>query len=258
MRRRMRRRMASPPLAAMMYPNTSAAARPALFPAPRTSAPLPMSIRRFYKPRGLGRNTAVLSNLDVAAGYYHEWQNDSDTNPWNGGLGGPTSHCAANTTAPYTGRHAARHQQGRLRRPRGRRLCNARLAPGQARRHLWRRDVLEGRGRHGLRLDPRPTTPPSPPACASTSDRCRRARLKTIKPRALRPGFFFRRRARRAPTWRASRRRCGAASADCVSPRRALRGTGHRRRRGCSSMVEQQPSKLNTRVRFPSPAPVLQ
>ncbi len=27
-------------------------------------------------------------------------------------------------------------------------------------------------------------------------------------------------------------------------------------RRGCSSMVEQQPSKLNTRVRFPSPAPV--
>ena len=28
------------------------------------------------------------------------------------------------------------------------------------------------------------------------------------------------------------------------------------RRRGCSSMVEQQPSKLNTRVRFPSPAPM--
>ena len=28
-------------------------------------------------------------------------------------------------------------------------------------------------------------------------------------------------------------------------------------RRGCSSMVEQQPSKLNTRVRFPSPAPFL-
>jgi hypothetical protein len=27
--------------------------------------------------------------------------------------------------------------------------------------------------------------------------------------------------------------------------------------RGCSSMVEQQPSKLNTRVRFPSPAPAL-
>ena len=26
-------------------------------------------------------------------------------------------------------------------------------------------------------------------------------------------------------------------------------------RSGCSSMVEQQPSKLNTRVRFPSPAP---
>ena len=24
---------------------------------------------------------------------------------------------------------------------------------------------------------------------------------------------------------------------------------------GCSSMVERQPSKLNTRVRFPSPAP---
>ena len=29
-------------------------------------------------------------------------------------------------------------------------------------------------------------------------------------------------------------------------------------RRGCSSMVEQQPSKLNTRVRFPSPAPDFQ
>ena len=28
------------------------------------------------------------------------------------------------------------------------------------------------------------------------------------------------------------------------------------RRRGCSSMVEQQPSKLMTRVRFPSPAPM--
>src|SRR5262249_40283750 len=26
--------------------------------------------------------------------------------------------------------------------------------------------------------------------------------------------------------------------------------------RGCSSMVEQQPSKLMTRVRFPSPAPI--
>ena len=29
-----------------------------------------------------------------------------------------------------------------------------------------------------------------------------------------------------------------------------------RKNRGCSSMVEQQPSKLNTRVRFPSPAPI--
>src|SRR5262249_11010278 len=28
--------------------------------------------------------------------------------------------------------------------------------------------------------------------------------------------------------------------------------------RGCSSMVEQQPSKLMTRVRFPSPAPSLE
>jgi hypothetical protein len=28
-------------------------------------------------------------------------------------------------------------------------------------------------------------------------------------------------------------------------------------RRGCSSMVEQQPSKLMTRVRFPSPAPTI-
>jgi hypothetical protein len=41
-------------------------------------------------------------------------------------------------------------------------------------------------------------------------------------------------------------------------PRRLLRSGSERRarRRGCSSMVEQQPSKLNTRVRFPSPAPV--
>ena len=31
---------------------------------------------------------------------------------------------------------------------------------------------------------------------------------------------------------------------------------GDRPVRGCSSMVEQQPSKLNTRVRFPSPAPM--
>ena len=29
------------------------------------------------------------------------------------------------------------------------------------------------------------------------------------------------------------------------------------KRCGCSSMVEQQPSKLNTRVRFPSPAPAI-
>src|SRR5205085_1873391 len=29
----------------------------------------------------------------------------------------------------------------------------------------------------------------------------------------------------------------------------------HRERGGCSSMVEQKPSKLTTRVRFPSPAP---
>ena len=32
-------------------------------------------------------------------------------------------------------------------------------------------------------------------------------------------------------------------------------GGAYLRQRGCSSMVEQQPSKLNTRVRFPSPAP---
>src|SRR5665647_1973109 len=36
------------------------------------------------------------------------------------------------------------------------------------------------------------------------------------------------------------------------------RGAGHiANRRGCSSMVEQQPSKLNTRVRFPLPAPTI-
>src|SRR5882762_3629706 len=34
------------------------------------------------------------------------------------------------------------------------------------------------------------------------------------------------------------------------------RSVAYLRRRGCSSMVEQQPSKLNTRVRFPSPAPI--
>ena len=33
------------------------------------------------------------------------------------------------------------------------------------------------------------------------------------------------------------------------------RRSGFRVRRGCSSMVEQKPSKLMTRVRFPSPAP---
>ena len=31
----------------------------------------------------------------------------------------------------------------------------------------------------------------------------------------------------------------------------------YRARRGCSSMVEQKPSKLMTRVRFPSPAPIV-
>src|SRR5215469_17456133 len=35
------------------------------------------------------------------------------------------------------------------------------------------------------------------------------------------------------------------------------RRSGFRVRRGCSSMVEQKPSKLMTRVRFPSPAPML-
>ena len=57
-----------------------------------------------------------------------------------------------------------------------------------------------------------------------------------------------------------------------VASRAAVKWEMHRRRpiakrradwhrfgdaRGCSSMVEQQPSKLNTRVRFPSPAPGL-
>jgi hypothetical protein len=37
---------------------------------------------------------------------------------------------------------------------------------------------------------------------------------------------------------------------------RAVSDRGADSRRGCSSMVEQQPSKLNTRVRFPSPAPI--
>lgn len=39
--------------------------------------------------------------------------------------------------------------------------------------------------------------------------------------------------------------------ARCGSPSKTIR------MRGCSSMVEQQPSKLKTRVRFPSPAPIL-
>src|ERR1700758_881224 len=49
--------------------------------------------------------------------------------------------------------------------------------------------------------------------------------------------------------------------ADCKSAGSAFEGsnpspsTRSGRPRGCSSMVEQKPSKLTTRVRFPSPAP---
>ena len=72
------------------------------------------------------------------------------------------------------------------------------------------------------------------------------------------------------PDWRADRvrRRRGAGGFhEMVSghgghaPRRLWNWRGksskHARSRGCSSMVEQQPSKLMTRVRFPSPAPIL-
>src|SRR5215210_5454990 len=54
-----------------------------------------------------------------------------------------------------------------------------------------------------------------------------------------------------------------AKGADCKSAGLRLRRfesyfphhPGEVKRCGCSSMVEQQPSKLMTRVRFPSPAP---
>src|SRR5688500_1187927 len=55
-----------------------------------------------------------------------------------------------------------------------------------------------------------------------------------------------------------------AKGADCKSAGFAFVGSsptsptilGKTNEGGCSSMVEQQPSKLMTRVRFPSPAPV--
>ncbi len=57
-------------------------------------------------------------------------------------------------------------------------------------------------------------------------------------------------------------RRCGnsAPKIDGFTALRKASANGNKIRtldafRGCSSMVEQQPSKLNTRVRFPSPAP---
>jgi hypothetical protein len=65
---------------------------------------------------------------------------------------------------------------------------------------------------------------------------------------------------------RSSGRLVATATCRCVfrrSPlgRQRLAKAGSRvnvsmRARGCSSMVEQQPSKLMTRVRFPSPAPI--
>ena len=94
----------------------------------------------------VGAKYGILSNLDVAAGYYEEWQNNYP--------GGPS----LGSTSPK--RTAPAHRRD---------FRNARLAPGQARRHLWRRDVLEGVGgiANGHRpTAPTPTTPPSPPACA--------------------------------------------------------------------------------------------
>src|SRR6516164_8932354 len=66
-----------------------------------------------------------------------------------------------------------------------------------------------------------------------------------------------------SPTPPTSRRACGAAAgkpADREEPAEVLpKASSHVGIcvRGCSSMVEQQPSKLMTRVRFPSPAPIL-
>ena len=51
----------------------------------------------------------------------------------------------------------------------------------------------------------------------------------------------------RGETWQKLRFRFSAPALYAIRPRR-----------GCSSMVEQQPSKLMTRVRFPSPAPIFQ
>ena len=43
---------------------------------PASSRATPTSIPRICRCRGSARNTALLSNLDVAAGYYYEWQNN--------------------------------------------------------------------------------------------------------------------------------------------------------------------------------------
>ena len=53
----------------------------------------------------------------------------------------------------------------------------------------------------------------------------------------------------------ASQGRVEAAPMPCYLTRMRRAGPIRPASRGCSSMVEQQPSKLNTRVRFPSPAP---
>ena len=58
-------------------------------------------------------------------------------------------------------------------------------------------------------------------------------------------GFAFVGSSPTSPTTAWGRRQDGLGSSDTGFPG------------GCSSMVEQQPSKLNTRVRFPSPAPSL-
>jgi predicted porin len=53
------------------------------------------TIHKNLQTAWVGTKYAILTNLDAAVGYYHEWQNDYDTSP--------ATNCVANKTAPYTG-----------------------------------------------------------------------------------------------------------------------------------------------------------
>ena len=113
--------------------------------------------------------------------------------------------------------------------------------------------------------------PGSPPA---TSNQC--AQSRTAKPTKVHAGSELRGRQPRFPGWQS-----GGSPAKATRPRPAFRGSPVKVRRAtgvrseaeatlrrkdggagespaqswCSSMVEQEPSKLMTRVRFPLPAP---